>query len=231
MLTYYRPPFQAGEAGIVVLRPEALAPESDSEEEDTRPPSPCSVRFVNDNVLINGKSSMAVKICRDRAAKLKLQFDDSLTRTFEYPSETSLCEDSSSPTANASANSPAPTDINANTNNNGDSPQQIAQPAHLAPLVANTHIVSASLSRYTPSKTRADAFQLGLTRRADHCTDAERPEVEDGEAREACEAREARCEAEAQADAELELGDARPCAAESARSWSEARTHATDLLF
>lgn len=28
-----------------------------------------------------------------------------------------------------------------------------------------------------------------------------------------------------------ELGDARPCAAESARSWSEARTHATDLLF
>lgn len=67
--------FKAGEAGIVVLRPEALAAESESEEEDTRPPSPCSVRFVNDNVVINGKSSMAArptKATRDRAAKVNI---------------------------------------------------------------------------------------------------------------------------------------------------------------
>ncbi|XP_046968976.1 serine/arginine repetitive matrix protein 1-like [Vanessa cardui] len=220
--------FKAGEAGIVVLRPEALAADSESEEEDTRPPSPCSVRFVNDNVLINGRSSMAAKICRDRAAKLKLQFDDSLTRTFEYPSETSLCEDSPSPTAltNANNNTPTPTDINANANasasanHNGDALQQIAQPAHLAPLSANTHIVSASLSRYTPSKTSADAFQLGLARRPD-AHDAERAAAEGA----------AEAAAAAEAEAEAEAGDARPCGADSARSWSEARTHATDLLF
>ncbi|XP_064076900.1 serine/arginine repetitive matrix protein 1 isoform X2 [Vanessa tameamea] len=230
--------FKAGEAGIVVLRPEALAADSESEEEDARPPSPCSVRFVNDNVLINGRSSMAAKICRDRAAKLKLQFDDSLTRTFEYPSETSLCEDSPSPTAltNANNNTPTPTDINANANananatanHNGDAVQQIAQPAHLAPLSANTHIVSASLSRYTPSKTSADAFQLGLARRPD-AHDAERAAAE-GEGGAGAEAA-AAAAAAAEAEAEAEAGDARPCAAESARSWSEARTHATDLLF
>ncbi|XP_050357325.1 uncharacterized protein LOC126777985 isoform X2 [Nymphalis io] len=193
--------FKAGEAGIVVLRPEALAADSESEDEDARPPSPCSVRFVNDNVLINGRSSMAAKLCRDRAAKLKLQFDDSLTRTFEYPSETSLCEDSPSPTAftNANNNSLTPTDINANNNNNGDAVQQIAQPAHLAPLSANTHI--------DPERVAAE------------------PETE-SHAQE-----EAGAGAGAEADADAEAGDARPCAAESARSWSEARTHATDLLF
>lgn len=62
---------QAGESGVVVLRPEALAADSESEEEDARPPSPCSVRFVNDNVLINGRSSMAARLtARDRAARV-----------------------------------------------------------------------------------------------------------------------------------------------------------------
>lgn len=66
--------FQAGEPGVVVLRPEALAREardSDSDcEVDGAPPSPCAVRFVNDNVLINGRSSMPARPDRDRIAKV-----------------------------------------------------------------------------------------------------------------------------------------------------------------
>ncbi|CAH2253957.1 jg9935 [Pararge aegeria aegeria] len=61
---------QAGESGIVVLRADALAADSDSEAEDARPPSPLSVRFVNDNVLINGRSSLAPRLApKDRAAR------------------------------------------------------------------------------------------------------------------------------------------------------------------
>ncbi|CAH0722092.1 unnamed protein product, partial [Brenthis ino] len=212
--------FKAGEAGIVVLRPEALTAESESEEEDARPPSPCSVRFVNDNVVINGKSSMAArptKATRDRAAKLKLQFDDSLTRTFEYPSEISLCEDGS-PAPPSPAPAPAPALAPVDTNGE----PHLTQPALLAPLAANTHIVSASLGRYTPSKTCADEFQLGLTRRPDPAPDSHNQhesERLEGEA------------AEAAAAGAGEEEDARPCGADNARSWSEARTHATDLLF
>ena len=57
---------------MVVLRPEALA-RSDSESEtetDGAPPSPCRVRFVNDNVLINGRSSMPERPNKDRIAKV-----------------------------------------------------------------------------------------------------------------------------------------------------------------
>ncbi|KAJ0180830.1 hypothetical protein K1T71_002915 [Dendrolimus kikuchii] len=193
-----------GEPGVVVLRPEALVrPESDSEDEaDCGPPSPCGVKFVNDNVLINGKSSMTAKPNRDRIAKLKLQFDDSLTRTFEYPSETSLCEESPpSPTA-APAAAPA-------------QPQCAESPLH-ATLAANTHITSAALSRYTPSKTLATSFQLGVTRQ-EPVADVEKPTTNGvgagGAEEEAC------------------GGDARPCGADAARSWSESRTNNTDLLF
>ncbi|XP_069354193.1 proline-rich protein 36-like [Maniola hyperantus] len=216
--------FKAGESGIVVLRPEALVPDSDSEEEDARPPSPCSVRFVNDNVLINGRSSMAARItiAKDRAARLKLQFDDSLTRTFEYPSETSLCEESPS----APCPSPALAAPAAPAPSNGE--LQLSQSTMMAPLAANTHLASASLSRYTPSKTLADSFALGMARPAT-CSphESEQPDgsiTENGDSRGAV-------ELEPAAEPEAELGDARPCAAESARSWSEARTHATDLLF
>ncbi|XP_041973694.1 serine/arginine repetitive matrix protein 1 [Aricia agestis] len=201
--------FKAGEPGVVLLRADALADAgagSDEDDEPERPPSPCSVRFVNDNVLINGRSSMAAaKLSRDRQAKLKLQFDDSLTRTFEYPSEISLCEESpAAETAPAPAAAPVPACAPA--------------PACAAPtstLAANTHIVSAALSQYTPSKTVADSFALGLTRRPDEVERSEvRPDT-NGE----------------EAEAAAEAGDARPCAAESARSWSESRTLHTDLLF
>ncbi|KAM3956585.1 LOW QUALITY PROTEIN: protein phosphatase 1-binding protein bifocal [Aphomia sociella] len=176
---------KAGEPGVVVLDPAALArSDSDDEEEESGPPSPCGVRFVNDNVLINGRSSMLNKPNHDRIAKLKLQFDDSLTRTFEYPSETSLCDDA-------------------------DDERADRQPQ----LTANTHIASAALSRYTPSKTLPAAFQLGVTRR------------------EPAALTESQAEAGAGAGAGAEAGDARPCGADAARSWSDARAAATDLLF
>ncbi|CAK1547973.1 unnamed protein product [Leptosia nina] len=211
--------FKAGEAGVVVLRPEALENSSEDEEseEDRRPPSPCSVRFLNDNVLINGRSSMLSRTPhhRVRAAKLKLQFDDSLTRTFEYPSETSLCEDSPqighpvSPLT-APAQPPQP-----------PQPPQPAQPTQPT-LASNTHLDGCGgLARYTPSKTLADAFQLGLTR----------THQQEDPASEQSEQSENSCKAEAGAEAEADVGDVRPCAAESARSWSESRTHDTDLLF
>ncbi|XP_047525832.1 serine/arginine repetitive matrix protein 1-like isoform X1 [Pieris napi] len=193
--------FKAGESGVVLLKGAEVPAESDSDGEaevdGARSPSPCSVRFVNDNVLINGRSSMLARtpLHRERAAKLKLQFDDSLTRTFEYPSEISLCEDEPSPAA-----PPAP-------------------PAATSALATNTTIGGGSggLSRYTPSKTVADTFQLGLSRTH------QAPEASD------CKVTSNGAEAEAEADAES--GDARPCAADSARSWSESRTHTTDLLF
>ncbi|KAJ8734423.1 hypothetical protein PYW08_013673 [Mythimna loreyi] len=208
---------KAGEPGVVVLRPDALL-RSDSEsdtEPDGAPPSPCRVRFVNDNVLINGRSSMPGRPNKDRIAKLKLQFDDSMTRTFEYPSETSLCEDVAvAPGAPApgppAPGAPAPGAPAAPAPE--ATPQLAESPLH-ATLAANTHITSAALARYTPHKTAGGAFQLGVTRR-----DAPPPAP-------------ANSAAAAGGAGEEGEGDARPCGADVARSWSEARTHATDLLF
>uniref|UniRef100_A0A2H1W6V8 SFRICE_028725 n=1 Tax=Spodoptera frugiperda TaxID=7108 RepID=A0A2H1W6V8_SPOFR len=233
---------QPGEPGVVVLRPDALRSDSESDTEpdgaDGSPPSPCSVRFVNDNVLINGRSSMPTRPNKDRISKLKLQFDDSLTRTFEYPSETSLSEEGA---AEAAPGTP-----------------QLAEPPLHAPLAANTHIsncptlysapcpapgaalllharklrssvvcvpaASAALSRYRPHKTRGAAFTLGVTP-PDAAGAAGAAEVAEVRS-------EARSEAEGEGDGDREgEGDARPCGADLARSWSEARTHHTDLLF
>ncbi|CAG5034664.1 unnamed protein product [Parnassius apollo] len=178
-----------------------------------RPPSPLAVRFVNDNVLINGRSSMPTRPNRQRIANLKLQFDDSLTRTFEYPSETSLCEESPS-SDTAVATSPATC--------TATSPATATTPT-TGTLAANTHLVSGSLGRYTPSKTHADSFQLGLTR--------PHAETEQSEQSKADAVVEAEAQAQAEAEAEAEAGDARPCAAHAARSWSDARALSTDLLF
>ncbi|XP_022834696.1 serine/arginine repetitive matrix protein 1 isoform X2 [Spodoptera litura] len=207
-----------GEPGVVVLRPDALQrsdSESDAEPDapDGSPPSPCSVRFVNDNVLINGRSSMPTRPNRDRIAKLKLQFDDSLTRTFEYPSETSLSEEGAAEAAPSTPSAPS-----------APSTPQLAEPPLHAPLAANTHITSAALSRYRPHKTRGAAFTLGVT-----------PPDTAGAAG-AADMAEVRGDAEGEGDGDGERegageGDARPCGADIARSWSEARTHHTDLLF
>lgn len=74
--------------------------------------------------------------------QLKLQFDDSLTRTFEYPSETSLCEESpSSAEAGAGAAGPG---AGPGPGEAGAVPPQLAESPLHAPLAANTHICKCS---------------------------------------------------------------------------------------
>lgn len=63
--------FQPGESGIIVI-PGATILDSfiDEEEEILRslegPPSPCDVTFINDNILIDGKSSFSQKTKRGK---------------------------------------------------------------------------------------------------------------------------------------------------------------------
>lgn len=66
-----------------------------SGEEDWDPPLTCNVRFIGDNILINGKSSLKKE---PRPSKLRIQFNDEATTLFEYPSEESMSEEVSSPT-------------------------------------------------------------------------------------------------------------------------------------
>ncbi|XP_014277993.1 uncharacterized protein bif [Halyomorpha halys] len=66
-----------------------------SGEEDWDPPLTCNVRFIGDNILINGKSSLKKE---PRPSKLRIQFNDEATTLFEYPSEESMSEEISSPT-------------------------------------------------------------------------------------------------------------------------------------
>lgn len=88
---------KTGEGGIILI-PGATILESftDEDEELLRslegPPSPCDVTFINDNILIDGKSSL---IQKSKRAKLKISFVDAGPDVFEYPSETSLMVDDS----------------------------------------------------------------------------------------------------------------------------------------
>ncbi|KAF7280625.1 hypothetical protein GWI33_005595 [Rhynchophorus ferrugineus] len=62
---------------------------------EARPPSPCDVVFINDNILIDGKSSLIQN--NSKKGKLKISFIDD-AEIYEYPSETSLLiEDSPLP--------------------------------------------------------------------------------------------------------------------------------------
>ncbi|KAG4065706.1 hypothetical protein HA402_012384 [Bradysia odoriphaga] len=80
-----------GESGFVMLGD--LTVETSTDPDDSYPlgpPSPCDVEFQNDNVIIDGKSSLKDKSI-DR--KLKIHFNESLTSIFEYPSESSMLAD------------------------------------------------------------------------------------------------------------------------------------------
>ncbi|XP_057658907.1 uncharacterized protein LOC130895560 [Diorhabda carinulata] len=84
-----------GEGGIIFI-PGATILESftDEDEEILRslegPPSPCDVTFINDNILIDGKSSMCQK---SKRSKMKISFVEAGPDIYEYPSETSLMVD------------------------------------------------------------------------------------------------------------------------------------------
>jgi hypothetical protein len=83
---------QVGEGGIILL-PGASVGESFTDDDDEilrsleGPPSPCDVTFINDNILIDGKSSLSQKT---KKAKLKISFVDEGPEIYEYPSESSL---------------------------------------------------------------------------------------------------------------------------------------------
>jgi hypothetical protein len=62
--------------------------EDDNYTGSTELPQPSGVSFEGENEVVNGGV-----ILRNRNKRLKIMFDDSLTCTFEYPSEVSLLED------------------------------------------------------------------------------------------------------------------------------------------
>uniref|UniRef100_A0A1A9X4L5 Uncharacterized protein n=1 Tax=Glossina brevipalpis TaxID=37001 RepID=A0A1A9X4L5_9MUSC len=82
------------ESGFVVLGDLSVETSTDMDYDDFTmcPPSPCDVEFVNANIVIDGKSSIRQK---PKEATFRVQFNDTLTSTFEYPSETSLILDES----------------------------------------------------------------------------------------------------------------------------------------
>ncbi|XP_017760512.1 PREDICTED: uncharacterized protein LOC108551020 isoform X2 [Eufriesea mexicana] len=86
---------KVGDGGIIVLDATLDASSTDDAEWELPggPPSPCAVSFFNDNVLINGRSNLSRS---PRNHKHRIQFDDTATRTFEYPSEASMLEGESS---------------------------------------------------------------------------------------------------------------------------------------
>ncbi|XP_076280242.1 protein phosphatase 1-binding protein bifocal isoform X2 [Lasioglossum baleicum] len=98
---------KVGDSGIIVLDATLDASTTDDAEWELSggPPSPCDVSFFNDNVLINGRSNLSRT---PRNHKHRIQFDDTATRTFEYPSEASMLEGESSVDGETSVEQSAP---------------------------------------------------------------------------------------------------------------------------
>ncbi|XP_058823819.1 mucin-5AC isoform X2 [Topomyia yanbarensis] len=165
-----------GESGFVVLGDLTLETSTDPDDSwALGPPSPCDVEFENANVVINGKSSMRNKTSRDN--KFKIQFDDSLTSTFEYPSETSMLdtngfEDDSTCGAkslgllDAAANSqPTGGSGGAGVGAGGLAFADNGLLSHKNNLLSSMPLGSAPFASYTPVKAAIDTnFELGVTR-------------------------------------------------------------------
>lgn len=163
-----------GESGIVVL--DDLTLETSTDPDDSwamGPPSPCDVEFANANIVINGKSSMRNKTSRD--SKFKIQFDDSLTSTFEYPSETSLLETNGFDAAAAAAvaadrtleldNGQPPAVTGATGGGGGVGFADNGLLSHKNTLLSSMPLGSAPFASYTPVKAAIDTtFELGVTR-------------------------------------------------------------------
>ncbi|XP_065169563.1 uncharacterized protein bif isoform X1 [Atheta coriaria] len=89
--TQHIPMPKAGEGGITLLPGSTRQDYFDEEELSLEgPPSPCDVSFINDNVLIDGKSSLSKK---SKKSKLRIQFVEAIPQVFEYPSEASMLID------------------------------------------------------------------------------------------------------------------------------------------
>ncbi|XP_017789527.1 PREDICTED: uncharacterized protein LOC108571877 isoform X2 [Habropoda laboriosa] len=105
---------KVGDGGIIVLDATLDASTTDDAEWELAggPPSPCDVSFFNDNVLINGRSNLSKT---PRNHKHRIQFDDTATRTFEYPSEASMLEGESSVDGETSGSVEQSSPINSKT--------------------------------------------------------------------------------------------------------------------
>ncbi|XP_017074260.1 cell wall protein IFF6 isoform X2 [Drosophila eugracilis] len=80
------------EPGFVLLGDLSVETSTDTDYDDYSmcPPSPCDVEFENANIVIDGKSSIRQK---PKESSFRVQFNDTLTSTFEYPSEASMIID------------------------------------------------------------------------------------------------------------------------------------------
>ncbi|XP_001355084.4 uncharacterized protein bif isoform X2 [Drosophila pseudoobscura] len=80
------------EPGFVLLGDLSVETSTDTDYDDYSlcPPSPCDVEFENANIVIDGKSSIRQK---PKESTFRVQFNDTLTSTFEYPSEASMIVD------------------------------------------------------------------------------------------------------------------------------------------
>ncbi|XP_050458703.1 uncharacterized protein LOC126855270 isoform X1 [Cataglyphis hispanica] len=148
---------KVGDAGIIVLDATVDASTTDDAEWEISggPPSPCDVSFLNDNVLINGRSNLSRT---PRNHKHRIQFDDTATRTFEYPSEASVLEGETS-------------SVDGETS--GSIEQQSTPGNNKTPLITTSTTTSVpsllgggGLASYTPSKVdlTSEGFELGITR-------------------------------------------------------------------
>ncbi|XP_015429789.1 PREDICTED: uncharacterized protein LOC107186441 [Dufourea novaeangliae] len=144
---------KVGDGGIIVLDATLDASTTDDAEWELTggPPSPCDVSFFNDNVLINGRSNLSRT---PRNHKHRIQFDDTATRTFEYPSEASMLEGESSVDGETS----------------GSVEQSASISNKTSPMNSTTSMPTllggGGLASYTPSKVdlASEGFELGVTR-------------------------------------------------------------------
>ncbi|XP_035899959.1 uncharacterized protein LOC118506651 isoform X2 [Anopheles stephensi] len=149
-----------GESGFVLLGDLTLETSTDPDDAlPTGPPSPCNGEFANAYIVINGKSSMRNKTSRSN--KFKIQFDDSLTSTYEYPSETSLLDmkgdDDTDTTGTDTTNGGGLVPAAAFTDN--------GLLSHTNKLLSSVPLGSAPFASYTPVKAAIDTtFELGVTR-------------------------------------------------------------------
>ncbi|CAL7947892.1 unnamed protein product [Xylocopa violacea] len=145
---------KVGDGGIIVLDATLDASTTDDGEWELAggPPSPCDVSFFNDNVLINGRSNLSRT---PRNHKHRIQFDDTATRTFEYPSEASMLEGESSvdgETSGSVEQSPMISNKTSSINSTSSMPTLLGG--------------GGGLASYTPSKVdlTSEGFELGVTR-------------------------------------------------------------------
>ncbi|XP_061403041.1 serine-rich adhesin for platelets [Musca vetustissima] len=167
------------ESGFVLLGDLSVETSTDLDYDDFSmcPPSPCDVEFVNANIVIDGKSSIRQK---PKDATFRVQFNDTLTSTFEYPSEASLIVDDSFSSVSGE------TELNQTFQNlvlensiplhhvadeiiqlptTNESTNSPANTTATKNILGNLPLGSAPLGFYTPMKAPIDRlFQLGVTR-------------------------------------------------------------------